>query len=167
MYDKITAAYRGQKMVCLQQKNHTEDFFVGIIEGYDERGLLLYSLDRSGRPEEHIYFPIEAIGDIIPDHVYLDKIRVLASLCSESNKYLTLLGEGNLLETLLLRAYQKETKFSLIVRCDNDRLQGYIRELFDDYLELKVLSESGKYNGHARILKAYLECLIFPLEFTK
>lgn len=167
MYDKIVEAYHGRKMVCLQQKNHTKDFFVGIIEGYDESGLLLYSINDRGLPEEHVYFPMEEIADIASESEYLNKIRLLASFYADAENHPVRLGDENLLERVLLLALQEGTKLDVTFRYGSDRLHVYIRKIEDDYLDMETVSETGKYDGHTRTAKAYLKYLFFPLELTK
>lgn len=161
MYEQIQQACQMQALVSVHQIGHADDFFVGLIEGYNRHNILLYSLDPSGRAEAHILFPLCDLAEIVCQSPYLDKLRLLSSRYPQTPY---LLGQKeNLLEFLLQALHQTGVQFEVTFLNGMDRLLARVLEIRDEDLDLAIETDAGNANGIIRTLKSQLHDLFLPV----
>lgn len=84
--EKIRRAAERGCMVCLYLTDFEEPFLVGIIEAYDEEGIVLYNVDFRGHHNGRLYISKRKIQDVVEENQYLHKLKTLYQLNDEMMK---------------------------------------------------------------------------------
>lgn len=157
MNDRIEKAYRSKELISLQLKDDLlDDYLVGIVEGYDENGIVLCNIDYRGIKSAHIYLAIEKISDVLDMPYYLDKIRLLSEKQKEKGEYLNFNGEVDIKRAFLGWIYRKSKPFW--IRFTNEEVQGSISSVFDNTVNIAVTDEvTGERDGQVLILLSYMD----------
>lgn len=137
MYRTVEYACQMQELVCVMINDNVEDYLVGIIEGYDNDGLLLYNIDYRGVATCHIYLSTEKVRCIKIKPEYLYKISVLMNNV-KNKKAIRKIGNIEYLKEQLLRwLYLHRKKLKIAIR--NERIKGYIHKISPNTMDIEVV----------------------------
>lgn len=156
MNDRIEKAYQRKELISLQLKDDLlDDYLVGIVEGYDENGIVLCNIDYRGIKSAHVYLAIDKISDVLDMPYYLEKIMLLLENQKESGEYLNFDGEADIKKAFLRWIYSKSKLFW--IRFMDEEIYGGICSVFDNTANIAVTDEmTGEKNGQVLILLSYM-----------
>lgn len=159
MNERIKKACRNKELIGIQLKNDSaDDYLVGIIETYDENGIVLCNVDYRGLKTAYIYLAIDKILSIPEMPCYLEKISILMKKQKEGKEYLDLLNGVGLKKAFLKWIYDKHKLFW--IRFEDEEIRGFICSLSETIVNIEVMYEiAGEKNGHTLLLTSHMNYL--------
>lgn len=166
MNDKIKKAYLSKELISLKLKNDSaDDYLIGIIEGYDESGIVLCNVDYRGVESAHIYLEMNRISTNLEMPCYLDKIKILLDNQREKGEYLNFSNKEDVKKIFLKWIWHKDKV--VWIRLVDEDIHGYIYSISGDTVNIEVMDEiTGKKNGHVLILISYIDYFGVDIEYN-
>lgn len=159
MIKKIKLAYKNKELIALELKNNLlDDYLVGFVKKYDERGLILCNVDYRGIQNAYIYLGYEEIISVLEKPAYLEKIRVLMDGRIDEKYFLKISDKMNLKNAFLdwsknMEKYGK--KLNIIM--GSHVIYGCICSISEKSIDIEKVDEiTDVSNGHTVLLLSHM-----------
>lgn len=147
MYRTVEEAFRTQELICVMLNDEDDLYLVGIIEGYDKDGVLLYNIDYRGVANAHIYLATEKVQCIMIKPAYLRKIAILMNHF-KNEKIIRKIGYvENLKEQILRWAYLYQKR--LEIRMPDEVMKGNVCKISSETIDISIVDNiTEEPDGH-------------------
>ena len=147
----LLASEKNQPISIYTDKDNTEKFAFGFVQGISDDCLLIASITKYGLYDGYVIKKLEDIYRLEVDDKYGKKLRKLYLLHKQKHSKIDLASK-NIVCDLLQHAYKNRLIVTLELHDSNyDDLQGFVMEIPSDLIVIKQLDSYGNNDGTSMI----------------